>query len=250
MSSHAMKRFAGLRVTTNLRSSRRRSSSVEVELGFRSLERINEGLVGNGDHLAAHLYGSVLSGDFLNVPFIPFGADRSMRTCGDLDLIQLDRKIKNNELKQLTVRRDEIVAMDCAGRCEYHAWVSNESTREEILREARELDANGVQRVPKIDEQSSQPEVSPVFPIGFVALFAAHIFTIFLIMGLMPLYIVLAVKSDQHDQTMRIIWVVLICMMGMLAMPVYWYLYIWRAPPVKVAGEGTGLPADNTSGTS
>jgi hypothetical protein len=182
---------------------------------------------------------------------IPFGADRSRRTCGDLDLIQLDRKIKNGELKQLKVGRDEIVAMDRAGRCEYHTYVSNESTREEILREAREPDSNGVQRVPKIDEQVSEPKVSPVFPIGVVALFGAHIFTIFLIMGLMPLYIVLAVKSDRHDQTMRIIWVVLICMMGMLAMPVYWYLYVWREPSVKLAGESaTQPPADNTSGTS
>ena len=52
---------------------------------------------------------------------------------------------------------------------------------------------------------------------------------------LAALYVILAVKSDRLDQTTRIIWIVLLCMMGMLAMPVYWYLYIWRdAPPASV----------------
>lgn len=180
---------------------------------------------------------------------IPFGAERSGRTCGDLDLIQLDRKIKNGELKQLTIRRDEITAIDRAGKCEYHTYVSNESTRDEILREAREPDASGAARVPKIEDLGSErQEVSPVFPIGFAALVGAHIFTIFLIMGLMPLYIVLAVKSDRHDQTMRIIWVVLLCMMGMLAMPVYWYLYVWRKPRA-IPPNGSNAPSfgDDTS---
>jgi hypothetical protein len=50
-------------------------------------------------------------------------------------------------------------------------------------------------------------------------------------MGLIPFYIVLVVKSDRLDETMRIVWVVLICMLGMFAMPVYWYLYVWRNGP-------------------
>jgi len=176
--------------------------------------------------------------------------DRSSPTSKNIDLIQLDRKIKNGELKQLTVRQSEIVALDRIGSREYRTEVTNESTRAEILKAARELDANGRPLVAKVEEQTDQP-VSPLFPVGIVALFGAHMLTILLIMGLMPLYIILAVKSDRHDQTMRIIWVVLICMMGMLAMPVYWYLYVWREPSVKLAGESaTQPPADNTSGTA
>jgi len=49
--------------------------------------------------------------------------------------------------------------------------------------------------------------------------------------GLMPLYIILAVKNEYIDQTMKIMWAVLICMVGIFAMPVYWYLYIWRNQP-------------------
>ena len=134
---------------------------------------------------------------------IPLAQDRSSGNCGDLDLIQLSDKIQNGELKQLTIKRDEIVATDRVGNCEYHTSVTSPHTRAEILQKARALDANGQARVPKIDEETNQP--TPLaFPIGIVAFFAAHMLTILLIMGLMPLYIILAVKSDRLDQTTRI----------------------------------------------
>jgi len=144
--------------------------------------------------------------------FIPFEAERSKRTC-ELDLLQLDRKIKNGELKQLTVRREEITAMDRAGTCDYHTYVSNESTREEILREARELDANGVPRVPKIEENAveERPLAPAAFSLGFSGFFVLHLLTMLLMLALMPFYIILAVKNERLDQTMRIIWVVLLC---------------------------------------
>jgi hypothetical protein len=69
-----------------------------------------------------------------------------------------------------------------------------------------------------------------------------------LIMGLMPLYIILAVKSDRLDQNTRIVWVVLLCMMGMFAMPIYWYLYIWSKPRVSPSGGVAQSTADTTSG--
>ena len=60
-------------------------------------------------------------------------------------------------------------------------------------------------------------------------------------MGLMPLYIILVVKSGRLDETMRIIWVVLICMLGFFAMPVFWYLYIWREPAASLARANAAL---------
>lgn len=175
---------------------------------------------------------------------LPFEENRSGRNSENIDLIQLNRKIQNSELKQLTVKPREIVSIDRVGDREYHTEVNNESTRAEILREAREVDANGQPRVPRIEEETGQPAVSPAFPIGIVIFFGAHMITILLIMALMPLYIILAVKSDRIDQTMRIVWVVLICMVGMFAMPVYWYLCIWREPPVSLA---SGTAADSSS---
>lgn len=161
---------------------------------------------------------------------IPFAAEsRSKSGCGDIDLIQLDRKIRAGQIKQLTVHEDEILALD-NGECEYRVSVTNETTRNEILALARET-VNGRPRVAKVQEETARSPVSPLFPVGFVVLFAAHFLTILLMTALMPLYIILAVKDERHDQTMRIIWVVLFCTIGMFAMPVYWYLYIWRSAP-------------------
>jgi hypothetical protein len=150
----------------------------------------------------------------------------------ELDLIQLERKIQNGEVRQLRVTANEIQAVDREGR-NFHTDVSSESTREEIIRQARELDSNGRPRVGQIDEDLSEPRVTKFLPVGFLLLFAFHMLTILLMFLLMPLYIILAVKNERLDQTMRIVWVVLTCTIGMFANPVYWYLHVWRtAPPV------------------
>jgi hypothetical protein len=164
----------------------------------------------------------------------PFQQNRSA-SCGNIDLLQLDRKIKNGEIKQLTVRPREILALDRASSCEYQIFVANEATQQEILNEAREI-VNGRQRVDKVAEETSRPRVG-LLPVGFAALFGVHMMTILLMVGLMPLYIILAVKDDRLDQTMRIVWIVLFCTMGLLAMPVYWYLNIWRDGTHKAGDE-------------
>ena len=188
---------------------------------------------------------------FSVVSFFTLQSQRLNRSSEDIDLIQLEQKIRNSEVSQLTIRPTEIVACDRSCECEYHTAVSNRSTRAEIIRQAREVDQNGVPRVPKIDENTSQTAAPALLPFGLVALFGVHIISVFLMLGLLPVYIVLAVKRDQFDQTTRIVWIILICMMGTVAMPAYWYLYIWREQSVKLVGESaTQPPADNTSGTS
>ena len=162
---------------------------------------------------------------------------RANRNANEVDIIQLDRKIMNGEIKELTITGSSVRAVDRASSIEYHTYVSGETTRAELIKEARELDANGRPRVDKIEEKENQPPPAGLFPFGFAALFAAHIITILLIFGLMPLYIVMVVKSPQLDETMRIVWVVLIAMMGFFAMPVYWFLYIWRNRPPSGAVE-------------
>jgi hypothetical protein len=89
---------------------------------------------------------------------------------------------------------------------------------------------------------------SPLIPLGFIGLFAAHLFTMLLIMGLMAFYIVRVFKTDYLDQAMKIMWTVLICMLGMFAMPVFWYLYIWREPPAATAAKHSELPSASNLG--
>jgi lipopolysaccharide export LptBFGC system permease protein LptF len=167
---------------------------------------------------------------FLIVGLTLAAEDKSDRNAVEIDLLQLEHKIRDGDLKQLTITRDKIVAWDRAGR-QYRTSVTTDSTRDEILEEARAHDENGRARVDKIDENTSVSKPGTFFTVGFVGLFAAHLFTILLTIVLMPLYIILAVKNDYIDQTMKIMWAVLICMVGMFAMPVYWYLYIWRNQP-------------------
>jgi ATP-dependent Zn protease len=167
---------------------------------------------------------------FSFVLLIPFEERRGGRNSRDIDLIQLDRKVKNGEIKEITITGNDIIAVDRNTGIVYRTYVSNESTKAEIIKEAKELDSNGRTRVDKIDEYNNQAPPG-LIGLGFVTLFAVHLITILLMIGLMPLYIILVVKSDRLDQTMRIVWVVLICMLGMFAMPVYWYLYVWRNGP-------------------
>lgn len=149
--------------------------------------------------------------------------------CGEIGEAQLEQKIRNGELKELVVRPTEVLARNRRGSCEYRAWVPDEYSRREILRKAREVDANGSPLVPQISEEAA-PRVSPIAVGGFIAVFAVHMLTIVLLLGLITIYIVLAIKNEQLDQTMKILWVVGLCMLTMITMPIYWYLYIWRKP--------------------
>ena len=174
---------------------------------------------------------------FSFILLVPSTERGTSRNAKDIDLIQLDRKIRNSEIKELTIADSEVIAVD-RDNITYRTYVSSESTKEEIKNEARELDASGRPRVDKVDEAVGQTP-SPFIGIGFAGLVVAHMFTILLMLGLMPFYILLVVKSTRLDETMRIVWVVLICLLGMFAMPVYWYLYIWRDAPAASVQDPT-----------
>src|ERR1700704_4818241 len=70
-----------------------------------------------------------------------------------IDLTQLEQKILTaGELKSLTAKQNEIVAVDARGQ-ELRAQATNEHTKAEILKEAREV-VNGQKRVDKVDDKS------------------------------------------------------------------------------------------------
>jgi hypothetical protein len=161
-------------------------------------------------------------------------SEQAERPRSRLDLIQLERKIQNSEIVELKISATEIEAIDRNGR-HFVTDVSNESTRAEIIRLAREFDSNHNPRVSKIDENSSEPPINRALPFGFAVFMVMHLTTIMLTFVLMPLYIIMAVKDASHDQTMRIVWIVLMATTGILVMPVYWYLYVWRKPTSAAA---------------
>jgi ATP-dependent Zn protease len=176
----------------------------------------------------------VFGGIFLGAMF----AEPAGRNTTRLDLIQLEKKIQAGEISRLRLTGSTIEATDHNGRA-FETNVDNESTREEIIRQARQTDANGQPRVQNVEEKRLEPSVNPIFPVGFFAFFAVHMITMFLLFALMPLYIILAIKNERLDQTMRIVWVVLACTVGMVADPIYWYLYVWRKPSGDNLTPGT-----------
>ena len=59
-----------------------------------------------------------------------------------------------------------------------------------------------------------------------------HLLTMLMIIGLTAFYIVNVFRNERVGKDMKVLWAVVIFMGSIFAMPVYWYLYIWRALPV------------------
>ena len=70
-----------------------------------------------------------------------------------IDLTALEQKIMTvGELKSLTVKQNEAIVIDSRGN-QFTAQLTNEHTKAEILKEAREV-VNGQKRVDKVEDES------------------------------------------------------------------------------------------------
>ncbi|HKP38204.1 MAG TPA: ATP-dependent zinc metalloprotease FtsH [Pyrinomonadaceae bacterium] len=94
----------------------------------------------------------------------------------NIDLTQLEQKIAAGELASLTVKQTETVATDTAGR-NYLIQLTNEHTKAELLKEAREL-YNGKPRVAKVEDESPSSLWWPAlyYLLPFVLIFGFWIF--------------------------------------------------------------------------
>jgi len=77
-----------------------------------------------------------------------------------IDLTQLDQKIQSGELKQLTVKQNETVAIDVHNQ-EYRIQLTNEPAKNDLLKAAREV-VNGKPRVAKVEEESGSSYIWPM----------------------------------------------------------------------------------------
>lgn len=77
------------------------------------------------------------------------------------------------------------------------------------------------------------PELFAKHPHGpppwFLGLFAVHLLTMFWVLGLLIFYIQDVFKNPRLDEQKRVLWALVLFMGNMVAMPVYWYVYIWPA---------------------
>jgi len=77
-----------------------------------------------------------------------------------VDLVKLDQMIQAGELKQLTVKQAETVAIDVHNK-EYRVALSNEPAKNDLLKSAREV-VNGKPRVAKVEEESGSSYIWPM----------------------------------------------------------------------------------------
>ena len=164
---------------------------------------------------------------------LAFTAERNRNPCGEIDVLQLDRKIRNGEIKKLSIGSGEIVALATNG-CKYEVLSRSDNSRDELLKDARET-VNGSPRVNEIDEHPPPEDDLPdplrsLAPLAVMGVMVLHTGTMLLMAAQMPFYIVLAVQNVHLEQAMRIVWIVLFAVVSTFAIPVYWYLHIWRKP--------------------
>ena len=78
----------------------------------------------------------------------------------NVDLTRIDQMIQSGELKQLTVKQTETVAIDNHNK-EYRVALSNDPAKNDLLKSAREV-VNGRPRVAKVEEESSSSYIWPM----------------------------------------------------------------------------------------
>ena len=81
-------------------------------------------------------------------------------------------------------------------------------------------------------------------PVSFMVVFLLHLLTILWIMALTVFYIVNVFRNERVDKDKKVLWAVVLFMGNIIAMPIYWYLYIWKDQPA----EGLSSPAELASG--
>ena len=81
--------------------------------------------------------------------------------------------------------------------------------------------------MPALDAMSSSPIPPEQFFHNFNLIFRLHLLVMALIVALMAFYIVHLFRSDLVASDKKALWAVVLFLGNLLAMPVYWYLYMW-----------------------
>ena len=67
-------------------------------------------------------------------------------------------------------------------------------------------------------------------PTLFLIILPLHLLTMLAMFALLVIYIVHVFKTDRVPQDQKALWAVVLFLGNVIAMPVYWYLYIWKQP--------------------
>lgn len=76
-------------------------------------------------------------------------------------------------------------------------------------------------------------------PPKFLMIFGLHFLTMLWIFALLIIYNVNVFRNNRVAKDKKALWAVVLFLGNMVAMPIYWYLYIWREPKETI--EDTSL---------
>ncbi|HEU4797095.1 MAG TPA: hypothetical protein VFT02_15785 [Pyrinomonadaceae bacterium] len=76
---------------------------------------------------------------------------------------------------------------------------------------------------------AGEPEPGGIQPM-LALIFGLHLLTMVAILALTVFYIVNIFRNDRVDKDKKALWAIVIFMGNAIAMPIYWYLYIWKEP--------------------
>lgn len=85
------------------------------------------------------------------------------------------------------------------------------------------------------------------FSVAFATIFVLHLFTMLIITALTVYYIVNVFRNDRVEKDKKALWAVVLFMGNIIAMPIYWYIYIWKAAPELPVSAPGHLGSANTS---
>lgn len=71
----------------------------------------------------------------------------------------------------------------------------------------------------------------------FNVIFILHFAVIILSIALIAFYVIYLFKTDRIASDKKALWAVVLFLGSFLAMPVFWYLYIWREPTTSTPKE-------------
>ena len=91
----------------------------------------------------------------------------------------------------------------------------------------------GVMLMMLLSASSGNGDRSTGMPFLFVLIFLLHVFTMLEMFILIAFYIIHLFKNDRIPNDKKALWAIVIFCGSLIAMPVYWYLYIWKTPPAS-----------------
>jgi hypothetical protein len=79
---------------------------------------------------------------------------------------------------------------------------------------------------------ASSPSKDDLIFKNFGVFMAIHLSVMLLMFALLAFYIVFLFKTSAVRTDMKALWAIVLFFGGPVAMPIFWYLYIWRDPTI------------------